>query len=134
MVLTRRARHRLAPRPLGALAWLCALALSIALWPRSAAAERETTRDAFDRLEEILEMREEDGLFDPRDVLPTILVSAQPRYEASEGWHQTRALQALTRAFGEGTVRSCEACMRPRTLVEDGKLEQSTGQIGRAHV
>jgi len=129
MVLTRRARHRLAPRPFGALAWLWALGLSIALWPRSAAAERETTRDAFDRLEEILEMREEDGLFDPRDVLPTILVSAQPRYEISEGWHQARALQALTRAFGEGTVRSCEACMRPRTQVEDGRLEQTAGPL-----
>lgn len=95
--------------------------------PANAFAQRITTQDAFDRLEEILELRQEDGLLDARDVLPTILVSSRSRYTQSEGWFQVRALSALVTVFGEGSVRACEACSRPRTRVEDGRLEQITG-------
>ncbi len=101
----------------------------VVIAPGLASAEPAATRDALDRLEEILEMRQEDGLLDKRDVLPTILVSAAPRYEASQGWYLVQALGTLTRVFGKGTVRVCEACMRPRTRVEDGRLEQTSGPV-----
>ena len=99
------------------------------LLPATAAAERGLTRDALDRLDEILEMRQEDGLLDARDVLPTLLVSAEARYEASRGWFGVRALGALTKVLGPGSVRLCEACMRPRTHAQEGRLEQSSGPI-----
>ena len=105
------------------------MAIGLVALPRPARAERVTTRDALDRLEEILEMRQEDGLLDPGDVVPTILVSARPRYEESKGWYATRVLTTLTRAFGSGSVRACEACMRPRLRAEDGRLEQTTGPV-----
>ena len=94
-----------------------------------ALAERVTTRDALDRLEEILEMRQEDGLLDTREVVPTILVSATPKYEESKGWYTARALTALTRAFGRGSIRACEACLGPRTTVREGRLEQTSGPV-----
>ena len=97
--------------------------------PGLAQAERIITRDAFDRLEEILEMRKEDGRLDPRDVLPTLLVSAKPSYEESQGGYAVQALTTLTRVFGSGGIRSCEACMLPRTTVKDGRLEQSSGPV-----
>jgi len=102
---------------------------SLLALPLAARAERVTTRDAFDRLEEVVELRQDDGLLDPREVLPAILVSARPRYQESEAWYGARALTALTRSFGAGTIRVCEACMRPRTLIEDGRLEQTTGPV-----
>ncbi len=101
--------------------------LFVLLFSASAQAERVSTRDAFDRLEELLEMRQEDGLLDARDVLPIVLVSAQARYEASAGWFPVAALTTLTQVFGGGAVRSCEACMRPRTVVQDGRLVQTMG-------
>lgn len=106
------------------LALVAALAL-----PAIAHAERETTRHAMERLEEILQMRQEDGLLDARDVLPTILVSATPRYESSEGWFRARALSLLTTVLGTGGVRLCEACMQPRTQAWEGHLEQSSGPV-----
>lgn len=96
----------------------------------TAHAERITTKDALDRLEEILEMRTEDGLLDPVDVVPTLLVSAAPRFVESKGWFAAGALGTLTRIFGAAGVRVCEACMRPRTTVEDGRLEQTSGPVG----
>lgn len=107
---------------------LCALLL-LAL-PGAAHAERDTTREAMERLEETLALRQDDGVLDPRAVLPTILVSAQVRYEASRGWFEARAISALTRAFGAGAVRVCEACMAIRTEVGDGRLVQSSGPVG----
>jgi len=90
-------------------------------------ADRGTTRDALDRLEELLEMRQEDGLLDARLMLPTLLVSAAPRYEESKNSFTVQALSTLTRVFGRGSVRMCEACMRPRTAVEHGRMEHTSG-------
>lgn len=108
---------------------LVAIALGVTAVTGVAHAERATTRDALDRLEEILEMRQEDGLLDQRDVLPTILVSAAPRYEESQGWYGVQVLATLTRIFGNSSIRACEACMRPRTVVDGGRLEQTAGPI-----
>lgn len=112
---------------LGAL--LVGLLLAIAA-PRPALADREATQEAMERLEEILELRTSDGVLSLRDVAPTILVEARPRYEASQGWFRIRALNVLTTVFGSTAVRLCEACMRLRTDVQPGRIEQSTGPIG----
>lgn len=117
----RSRRSWLSGALLGAL--LCTLAVAPAM------AERVTTRDAFDRLEEVLESRQDDGILDKRDVLPTILVSARPMYQGSERWFGVRALQALTRVFGRSGIRACEACMQPRAEVEDGRMVYTSGPI-----
>ncbi len=88
----------------------------------------------MDRLEELLEMRQEDGLLDARLVLPTLLVSAKPRYEASATRFTAQALTTLTRVFGRGSVRMCEACMRPRTVVENGRLQHTSGPVNLEEV
>ena len=74
-------------------------------------------------------MRQEDGLLDAREVLPTILVSASPKYEESKGWYIAQTLTVLTRVFGHGGIRACEACMRSRTDIQDGRLEQTAGPV-----
>ncbi len=94
-----------------------------------AAAGPATTRDALDRLEEVLELRIHDGLLDPADVTPTILVSAEPRYAGSEDWYATRVIELLERRLGSGKLRLCEACMAPRAWVSEGALSYQTGPV-----
>ncbi|MBN2801255.1 MAG: hypothetical protein JXX28_19095 [Deltaproteobacteria bacterium] len=99
----------------------------LSLWPVSAAAGPEDTRDALDRLEELLELRIEDGRLSREDLLPAILVSTQARYEASQGWFPTQAIAVLQRGLGSGSLRLCEACMAPRAYVERGQLVYDAG-------
>ena len=96
----------------------------------TAHADSDTTRYSLDRLEEILEQRIYDGRLSAQDVLPAILVSAQPRFEGSEDWYATRVIELLEHSFGEGSLRLCEACMAPRAFVEDGSLTYQTGPVG----
>lgn len=103
-----------------------ALALALALFG-VARADPATTRDALDRLDEVLQLRVEDGLLKPEELSPAIIVSTQPRYEASAPWYATRAIEVLERSFGSGNLRLCEACMAPRTFVADGQLEYQAG-------
>jgi hypothetical protein len=72
----------------------------------------------------------EDGLVSRDQVMPAILVSAQPRYEESAPWFATRAIEVVDRAFGTGGLRLCEACAAPRMWVEDGSLAYQTGPVG----
>ncbi|MEQ1565398.1 MAG: hypothetical protein ABMA64_07150 [Myxococcota bacterium] len=102
------------------LTWLAAAAL----------AGPDATRDALDRLEEVLELRLEDGRLSRDDVLPAIVVQARPRYEETAPWFATRSLEVLQQAFGEGNLRLCEACMAPRGFVGGGELVYQTGPIG----
>ncbi len=74
-------------------------------------------------------MRQEDGHLNFRELLPTILVSAAPRYEESQAWYPVQVLHTLVQLFGEGNIRVCEACMRPRTQIKEGRLERSSGPI-----
>lgn len=90
----------------------------------------ETTRDALDRLQEILDLRLEEGEIERDDVMPAILVSAQPRYEASAPWFTTRAIEVVQGAFGDSGLRVCEACMAPRAYVQDGALVYQAGPVG----
>lgn len=104
--------------------------LGVLLAFSTAFAGPDTTRDSFDRLEEVLQLRVEDGRLAPEDVMPAILVSARPRYEGSEDWYATRAVEVLQQAFGENGLRLCEACMAPRAYVEDGYMAYQTGPVG----
>ena len=88
----------------------------------TALAGPDATRDSLDRLDEILELRVEDGRLAREDVMPAILVSTQPRYEASADWFATGAIEVLQRNFGSSGLRLCEACMAPRAHVEEGHL------------
>ncbi|MCP4809131.1 MAG: hypothetical protein GY913_13050 [Proteobacteria bacterium] len=98
--------------------------------PSAAWADTATTRDALDRLEEVLQVRIEDGRIDPEQVMPAILVSAQPRYETSQDWFSIRVIEVLQTSFGSGGLRLCEACMAPRAFVGDGTLSYQTGPVG----
>lgn len=104
--------------------------LSLLVLLGTAHAGADTTRDSLDRLEEILALRVEDGALSPNDVVPAILVSVEPRYEESQDWFATRAIEVLQRAFGNDGLRLCEACMVPRAFVGDGNLTYQTGPVG----
>ena len=106
------------------------LSLLSLLLTTPARADSATTRDALDRLEEILQVRVDDGRLTTEDVMPTLLVSAEPRYITSEDWFSTRVIEVLQRAFGNDGLRLCEACMVPRTHVGNGVLAYQAGPIG----
>ncbi|MFN3197553.1 MAG: hypothetical protein ACE366_03880 [Bradymonadia bacterium] len=107
--------------------WILGVLLASIASP--ATAERLTTRDAFDRLEEVLEIRSGEGVINKREVVPIILVSARPMFQESAGWYPVRAITALTRVFGRSSVRACEACMQPRTDVREGHLSYASGLV-----
>jgi hypothetical protein len=103
------------------------------LWT-TAQASPATTRDSLDRLEEVLQLRMDDGRLSKEAVLPAILVSAEPRYEASVDWYTVRVLEVLTRSFGDSGLRLCEACMAPRTYAQGGSLTYQAGPVSLADV
>ena len=106
------------------------MVLSLALALTTAHAGPEATRDAMDRLQEVLEARVEDERLVKEELLPTLLVSTQPQWEESQAWFGTRALEVLIATFGDEGLRLCEACMAPRTVAENGTLVVQTGPIG----
>jgi len=87
------------------------------------------TQGALDRAGELLELRLEDGRLSRDEVLPALIVSAEPRYVDSEAWFEGAAVGVLSEAFGSGGLRLCQACMVPRTVVERGQLVYQTGPI-----
>lgn len=95
----------------------------------AAQADQARTRDALGRLEEVLELRRTDGVLADEAILPLIIASAHPRYELTQEWFPVEAIALLTRIFGGQGVRICEACMRLRTDVRDGRLVQTSGPI-----
>jgi hypothetical protein len=76
----------------------------------------------------------EDGRLRVEDVMPAILVSAQPRTVETQPWYSTRAIEVLQHAFGNGGLRLCEACMAPRATVEGGELVYQAGPVGMDEV
>lgn len=58
-----------------------------------------------------------------------MLISATPRYEASQSWYLTRVITVLQKAIGEGNLRLCEACMAPCAIVGDGQMTMQTGPV-----
>ena len=112
--------------------WLLAVALLV---PAAASAQRESTRDALVRMEEVLELRLQDGSgLVVKDLVPVIVVSVKPMYEETKAWYPGAALATLIRVFGTSGLRSCEACMAPRVYAEEGALEQSTGDLSTAEI
>lgn len=106
------------------------LALGVLLaWARPAAADPDRTREALSRFEEVLELRQKDGQFEARAVLPLLVVSTRPRYARSAAWFPTEALGTIVRVFGSPGIRICAACMAIRTQVKQGALHQSSGPI-----
>jgi hypothetical protein len=105
------------------------LLILLALLAAPVHADTTATRDALDRLEEVLELRLDDGTLSLEDVTPAIIVSTMPRYEASVPWFTASVVEVLGRAFGSG-LRLCEACMAPRAHVERGMLVYQTGPVG----
>ncbi len=95
----------------------------------TAHADPAATRDALDRLQEILEIRLDAGTLSAEEVVPALVVSTSPRYEASSEWFAGRTLDVLEQTFGSGTLRLCEACMVPRTWVEHGHLAYAAGPM-----
>lgn len=106
-----------------------AIAASVLALPASALAERMTTREALDRLEETLTIRVQDNAFDTDAMVPAIIVSVRPAFEETTTWYPTAATASLLRVFGSAAMRLCEACMAPRTFVEEGRLEQSSSEV-----
>jgi len=104
--------------------------LGALLVPVLARAERTTTREALERFEETIASRTEEANFNTKELLPAIVVSVQPAFEETKTWYPTAALSALLHAFGTGGIRSCEACMAPRTFVDTGRLQSDVGPIG----
>ncbi len=90
----------------------------------------ESTGEALDRLEELLALRLDEGAFTREEVLPALVVSTAPRYVASEAWFPSRVLEVLSRTFGAGSLRACEACAAPRAWVADGALSYQAGPLG----
>ncbi|MFT5460791.1 MAG: hypothetical protein ACI9K2_007311, partial [Myxococcota bacterium] len=59
------------------------MVLALLLWLVGVAhADPATTRDALDRLQEVLQMRIDEGRLAKAEVVPAILVSAAPRAAA----------------------------------------------------
>jgi hypothetical protein len=92
-------------------------------------ADSATTRDALDRLTEILDLRLEDGRLSAESLRPAVLVSATPRDSASQAWYTTRVIELLERNLGAGSLRLCEACMAPRAHVDAGQMTFQTGPV-----
>lgn len=105
-------------------------AIALAMMVSTAAADPTATRDALERLDEVLTLRVESGLLREEAVMPALLVSAEPRYEASADWFSTRVIQLLDGAFGDGGLRVCPACAVPRVAAEDGVLVYQSGPMG----
>ncbi|MDX2020583.1 MAG: hypothetical protein SF187_10100 [Deltaproteobacteria bacterium] len=106
------------------------VAAFLALVPAQALAQNDTSRDALARLEETLRSRIEREGLSTANLMPAIVVSVTPAFEETRAWYPTAALGALVSVFGAANLRSCEACMAPRTFVEDnGSVSQSTTSV-----
>lgn len=99
-----------------------------------ASAGADATRASLDRVQEILELRLDDGLLSKDEILPAIVVSVSPRYTTSEGWYSAQALQVLAAVFGNDGLRLCEACAAPRAFVAEGALVYQAGPVSLEEV
>lgn len=113
--------------------WLAVLVFGLGVGAGTAQAGTPETRESMDRLEELLQLRLEDGRLSAEDVHPILLVAATPRYTSSEDWFAVRAIEVLQTTLGPG-LRLCEACMAPRAFVQEGLLIYQTGAISLAEV
>lgn len=116
------------------LAHVVAVVLAGALVAPSAAAQRSTTEQALERMEESLALREQEGVFSRDQLAPIIIVSTEPAYDETRAWYPTAATAAVAHVFGAAALRVCEACMAPHLRMEDGAIIQNLGVITVADV
>lgn len=102
--------------------------------PGRAHGQDATTRDALDRMEEILSSRLEDGTLDRSTLRPMLIVSTAVHFESSLTWFPTEVLSVLTRILGADSLRLCEACMKPRVFVSEGYVEQGSGPVDLSEI
>lgn len=100
----------------------------------AALAQREASREALSRLEDTMALRLEDGGSGLKELLPAMVVSVNPAFEETRTWYPTEALATLVRVFGAAGLRACEACMAPRTYVQEGLVEQVSTNLGTAEI
>ncbi len=113
---------------------LARLALLCALLPTVALAQRDASREALSRLDETLALRLEDGGLGVKDLVPAMVVSVNPAFEETRTWYPTEALATLVRVFGAAGLRACEACMAPRTYVQEGLIQQVTTNLEASEI
>lgn len=113
---------------------LARLAVLSVLLPTVALAQREASREALSRLDETLALRMEDGGLSVKELLPAMVVSVNPAFEETRTWYPTEAIATLVRVFGAAGLRACEACMAPRTYVQEGLVEQVTVNLGTPEI
>jgi hypothetical protein len=142
VVLSRRC-SRVLP---GALPWLTLTSLLTSsltslltslmvltlLTSSAALAQRDATRDALERLGEVLEPVVNGGALE--GVAPIIVVGAAPAFEATRSWFPTAAVVAFGDAVGRGKLRACEACMQPRVQAEGGAFVYASGTLSIAEI
>lgn len=98
------------------------------LW-MSAWAGPEISRESLERVEELLEVRLDDGRLSKARLAPAMVVSTEPRYVDSVEWYPTAALESLVEALGASSIRLCQACMQPRVSSANGRLEMQSGPM-----
>jgi hypothetical protein len=108
------------------VACFCAVVVAAA---GPAHAQRDTTAEAFARLEEILTPQLDNGMLGSHGIFPLMFVSATPAYEETKASYPAAALQALVRIFDGKNIRACEACMNPRVSFENGRLDMNTSSL-----
>ncbi len=113
---------------------LARLALLCALLPTVALAQRDASREALSRLDETLTLRLEDGGLGVKDLVPAMVVSVNPAFEETRTWYPNEALATLVRVFGAAGLRACEACMAPRTYVQEGLVQQVSTNLETAEI
>lgn len=79
-------------------------------------------------------MRIEDESLELQTLVPAMIVSVTPAFQESLTAYPTAATAALLRIFGSSGLRICEACMAPRTVVSDGRLEVSSSDVSVAEI
>ena len=113
---------------------LARLALLCVLLPTAALAQREASRQALSRMDETLTLRLGEEGFTVKELLPAIVVSVNPAFEETRTWYPTEALATLVRVFGAAGLRACDACMAPRTYIQEGLVEQVSTNLGAAEI
>ena len=113
---------------------LARLALLCVLLPTVALAQREASRQALSRMDETLTLRLGEEGFTVKELLPAIVVSVNPAFEETRTWYPTEALATLVRVFGAAGLRACDACMAPRTYIQEGLVEQVSTNLGAAEI
>lgn len=111
---------------MGTLACVCLVVLGLA---SEALALTDNTRESLGRLEEVLKLRKEEGIFTNAQVEPLTVVSLRPEYEESSADFANAALASLRRVFSASAVRLCDLCMAPRTEASGGRLESRSGAL-----